>query len=42
MQDGKPFFLRDPWRFDPHKAHVPRKDARWGLTLALCTPGLTR
>jgi len=31
MQDGKPFFLRDPWRFDLDTAPVPRKDARLGF-----------
>jgi hypothetical protein len=38
MQDDKPFFPRDPWRFDPHAARASRKDTPQGFnTRALHT-----
>ena len=31
MHPDKPFFMRDPWQYDPHASAVRREDARYGL-----------
>ncbi len=32
MQDEKPFFMRDPWQFDPEARPKPRSDRRLGFS----------
>jgi methionine-gamma-lyase len=31
MRDKQPFFMRDPWKYDPEAKAIPNPDAGWGL-----------